>query len=488
MGQKDVDIASYISDINCTKPTGRKAFLPVSYEIIRSPGDGHCLLHSVASSLWYQSNVKVNTEDIINFIRDEITTRSLDYIDRFNGSIHDLNQCVYAYINDKIYDTPFDDLVLEVIANGLNININIIDGPQTHLAPCCRNEAGMGVFIFKVGEHYDGIKTITHDFIDNFPYRESMCAKVYPDNDDNLWNSHVKLISMNVCGLSDWKLSDEILGAYFKLYDIMLLQETWTSSGDVFSLNGYEYHNFPRKYKHHLAVRNSGGLGVLIKSTLAEGVRIIKSIDDIMVWLWLDKGFFGLDDGIYVANVYVVPESSVFLCHDVFDMLCTEIEKFPTSANVLICGDANARTNVIAELDGTVLDGDDGALPTTGLVDEDRWALLRNMLVNGELIGYSEDKGRVNKHGAQLIELCKTIGLLILNGRVGNDKGIGELTRVDTTGCSTVDYMICNPELFDVIKDFTNLPKVPESDHRSFFDNIGMQHVWKMSEFQWQLV
>ena len=192
--------------------------------MIRSTGDGHCLLHSVASSLWYQANVKVNTEDIINVIRDKITTSSLDYIDRFNGSIHDSNQCVYAYINDKIYNTPFGDLVPEVIANGLNININIIDGPQTHFAPWRRN-----------------------DFIDNFPYRKSMCAKVYPDNDDNLSNSHVKLISMSVCGLSDWKLSDEILGAYFNLHDIILLQETWTSSGDVFSLNGYEYHNFPRK-------------------------------------------------------------------------------------------------------------------------------------------------------------------------------------------------------------------------------------------------
>ena len=58
-----------------------------------------------------------------------------------------------------------------------------------------------------------------------------------------------------------------------------------------------------------------------------------------------------------------------------------------------ICGDANARTNVIAELDGTVLDGDHGALPITGLVDEDRWALFRNMFVIGELIRYSEDKG-----------------------------------------------------------------------------------------------
>ena len=54
--------------------------------------------------------------------------------------------------------------------------------------------------------------------------------------------------------------------------------------------------------------------------------------------------------------------------------------------------DANARTTVIAELDGTVLDGGDGALPLTALVDEDRRALSSNMFVNGESIRYSEDK------------------------------------------------------------------------------------------------
>ena len=72
---------------------------------------------------------------------------------------------------------------------------------------------------------------------------------------------------------------------------------------------------------------------------------------------------------------------------------------------------------------------------------------------------------RTNKHGIQLIELCKAVGLLIINGRVGKDKGIGGFTRVDTTGRSTVDYMICNPELLSTIYDFMIEPKFPESDH-----------------------
>ena len=31
---------------------------------------------------------------------------------------------------------------------------------------------------------------------------------------------------------------------------------------------------------------------------------------------------------------------------------------------------------------------------------------------------------------------------MILNGRVGSDKGVGDYTRTDTTGNSVVDYVI----------------------------------------------
>ena len=78
---------------------------------------------------------------------------------------------------------------------------------------------------------------------------------------------------------------------------------------------------------------------------------------------------------------------------------------------------------------------------------------------------YSKDTSPVNKHGANLLELCQTGSLLIINGRLGSDKGIGEFPRVDTTGYSTVDYMLCNPDLFSKITYFNIENKVPESDH-----------------------
>ena len=47
------------------------------------------------------------------------------------------------------------------------------------------------------------------------------------------------------------------------------------------------------------------------------------------------------------------------------------------------------------------------------------------------------------------LELC------FINGRVGSDKNVGELT---CAGASTVDYMICSPDIPHNIDNIENFP------------------------------
>ena len=72
---------------------------------------------------------------------------------------------------------------------------------------------------------------------------------------------------------------------------------------------------------------------------------------------------------LYVGNVYVVPENSVYLCHDVFDILRYDMSSFPAYSKTLICGDYNARTNICPDYLDDFPYGSYGDLPVISPVD-----------------------------------------------------------------------------------------------------------------------
>ena len=59
-----------------------------------------------------------------------------------------------------------------------------------------------------------------------------------------------------------------------------------------------------------------------------------------------------------------------------------------------------------------------------------------------------------NKAGDELLRFCIAYSLLIMNGRVGSDKDIGNFTFMGHNGNSLIDYFICNEELCSTISDF----------------------------------
>lgn len=48
----------------------------------------------------------------------------------------------------------------------------------------------------------------------------------------------------------------------------------------------------------------------------------------------------------------------------------------------------------------------------------------------------------LDNYGRRLLDLCKATNLLIANGRLGDDKDIGEFTCVTNRGRCTVDYLL----------------------------------------------
>ena len=78
---------------------------------------------------------------------------------------------------------------------------------------------------------------------------------------------------------------------------------------------------------------------------------------------------------------------------------------------------------------------------------------------------FLQDQWNEDNYGKMLLELCKAADMLILNGKLGADKGIGRCTRMADNSASVVDYDIVTPDLFDDVGQFQVNNKFPECDH-----------------------
>ena len=211
--------------------------------------------------------------------------------------------------------------------------------------------------------------------------------------------------------------------------------------------------------------RDSRGLGIFIRTSLNYGIKEWRHTDDVVAWFTIYKTLLGLGHDLYIGCVYIVPEYSTYQLHNEYAVLFDDVASISNECEIWVCGDYNAKTNVLTEF-CTPIDGSDGELdiliPTP---DNQRHQMIENMYTTGKLVRHSMDRAPSNKHGSRLLEFCEITDMLIFNGRIGDDHGVGQFSRDDTTGRSVVDYAIGTPVIFNQIDSFKVLVKFPESDH-----------------------
>ena len=214
-------------------------------------------------------------------------------------------------------------------------------------------------------------------------------------------------LAFSIYGLLPLSSYHDILGILFKTYDIILLAETWSNGQDYFALNVFHYFDYPRKYSHPNCKRNSGGLGIFARVSIKNGLRPWCHTDDVIAWFILDKSVFGLENDLYLCCVYNVPENSTYLKHNEYDLRLDDVAKIPSECGILMCGDYNARTNVLSDHDDYVA-GSDGDLrnlmPTNRGESCHMISVLNEM---GRLVRFSRDKTPANRHGSRLIDFSK---------------------------------------------------------------------------------
>jgi exonuclease III len=141
------------------------------------------------------------------------------------------------------------------------------------------------------------------------------------------------------------KFDDVDLQSKLNLYDIVCLVETHCGRDTVLQLPGYQIFQNTRERSGN-AKRDYGGIAICIKSHIRDGVKILQSTSSEVMWIKLLKTFFNLERDIYVAAVYVSPESSPYSARndDVFDILENQVAQYSSIGDCFVCGDFNART------------------------------------------------------------------------------------------------------------------------------------------------
>ena len=125
--------------------------------------------------------------------------------------------------------------------------------------------------------------------------------------------------------------------------------------------------------------------------------------------------------------------------------------------NIFVAGDLNARTG--SEDDFIQ---DDNIMHLPGVED---WYPVDDFNVPR-----SSRDAQTNAFGRSLLDMCRTLGIHMLNGRLPGDQD-GEFTFCARAGNSVVDYMLVSSELFNTVTDFQVIAML-ESDHFPLTCNI----------------
>ena len=145
---------------------------------------------------------------------------------------------------------------------------------------------------------------------------------------------------------------------------------------------------------------------------------------------------------------YVPPQDSVYCkSHNVgyFEQLERSIRKYSHLGKIAVIGDINARCGTRSDTlrDSYIfekyirnIDNTDYTLPHSVIPER-----------------YSMDS-TCNSSGLKLLDICLSTDIKIVNGRFGDDAGVGNFTFMSQLGESLIDYALMSQDLFSLIDNF----------------------------------
>ena len=241
---------------------------------------------------------------------------------------------------------------------------------------------------------------------------------------------------------------------HFAKFDIVCFTEVKIDETDEIVFPGYTAFKQPRKQSF---IRRSGGITAYVKDNLAKYVTELKSESDYILWLSLDKKLSRCEENYILGVVYIPPESSNFYNDDETMQLESEISTFCAKySHVILTGDFNSRTS--SQPDYIETDEFFSELFDFDAETAEFFSHINKLECLNILKDRRSQDSHVNNHGHRLLDLCRNNNLFILNGRLGQDRGIGRFTF---RNASVIDYMLATAPVLEKLTNFEILEVDP---------------------------
>ena len=253
-----------------------------------------------------------------------------------------------------------------------------------------------------------------------------------------------RIFTWNAFGLKPEKVEHPVIKPLIETSDILVFVETWlTSEDDIPDLLQHNFTCFslPAKLSDAGSGRPSGGILICVHKKYTN--VSLHDIHEHAGILWIKFRAQSSKD-LYIAACYFSPETSTHWTTRnggrliSFETLLADLLEIDAlMGDYIITGDMNARTR--DEPDSADLSDLLRLIPDCDMPSQ------LNILPR-----QSADMGNINNFGSALLNLCRTAGCCILNGRLPGD-ATGCCTFKSYTsheGQSLVDYFIASPHLF----------------------------------------
>ena len=204
---------------------------------------------------------------------------------------------------------------------------------------------------------------------------------------------------------------------------------------DKMNIPGYSRLHFINESKNKKSNTAPRGIAVFVKENLSELFQLVKTENKDVIWVRMRKEKTGEDKDVYIGTSYLNPSKAADTDKKI-TKLTEDIIYFQKKGDVMIVGDLNAKTGI---LDDTI--------------SPDKSDELFDLLLDEPPPKRNSEDDAVNPRGNELLDMCRSLDLNIINGRKTGDP-FGKYTCFKWNGNSVVDYLITSSSVFKKISTF----------------------------------